>query len=360
MRMRRSLLVAATMRTSVLIGGAAADRRVFALLEHAKEPRLRLHRHVADLVEEERAALGLLEAAGRAGIGAGEGALLMTEQLGFDEVARNRGHVDGDEGALPPLAVIVQRPGDELLAGARFAGDHDRQIRLHQAGQHPVDFLHRGGAADKRHRLGFLVRAGCLACLGLGQRPADDGDEFLQVEGLRQIVVGAALRGPDGRHQRVLGAHHHDRQFRAQLLDPRQHVEGILVRHHDVGDHQIAFALADPAPQRCRIAGGANLVAGPRQSLVEHRPDGGVVVGDQNASRLHGAVPMGCDRRDTSGGGRGTSCAAAGSRIRRCRHGRRRSWPRAPGRGRCPSSWSLRRDRTYGGSDRPEPPVRCP
>ena len=61
-------------RPQVLVGGgddahvaldrrAAANRRVFALLEHAQQPRLRLHRHVADLVEEQRAALGLLEAA---------------------------------------------------------------------------------------------------------------------------------------------------------------------------------------------------------------------------------------------------------------------------------------------------------
>ena len=42
---------------------AAADRGVFALLQHAQQPGLRLERHVADLVEKQRAALGLLEAA---------------------------------------------------------------------------------------------------------------------------------------------------------------------------------------------------------------------------------------------------------------------------------------------------------
>ena len=58
----------------VLVGGgddahvgldrrAAADGRVLALLQHAQQARLRLHRHVADLVEEQRAALGLLETA---------------------------------------------------------------------------------------------------------------------------------------------------------------------------------------------------------------------------------------------------------------------------------------------------------
>jgi len=85
--MRRSLLVAATMRTSLLIRGAAADGGVLALLQHAQEPRLRLHRHVADLVEEQRAA-----SPARSGRSCacctGEGALLVTEQLGLHEIAR--------------------------------------------------------------------------------------------------------------------------------------------------------------------------------------------------------------------------------------------------------------------------------
>ena len=96
-------------QAQILVGGgddahvaldrrAAADRGVFALLQHAQQPRLRLHRHVADLVEEQRAAFGLLEAAGAARVGAGEGALLVAEQFGFDQVARDRRHVDGDEG----------------------------------------------------------------------------------------------------------------------------------------------------------------------------------------------------------------------------------------------------------------------
>src|SRR6185503_15168845 len=72
---------------------AAADSRVFALLENAQQPGLRLHRHVTDFVEEKSTSLGLLETAGGAGIGAGEGALLMAEQLGFNQVSRDRGHV---------------------------------------------------------------------------------------------------------------------------------------------------------------------------------------------------------------------------------------------------------------------------
>ena len=68
--------------------------------------------------------VGLLEAAALALERAGEGALLMAEQLAFDQVARDRRHVDGDERPVAPLAVVVQRPRHQLLAGAGFAGDH--------------------------------------------------------------------------------------------------------------------------------------------------------------------------------------------------------------------------------------------
>ena len=42
---------------------ASAHRRVFALLQNTQQPGLRLHRHVADLVEEQASAFRLLEAA---------------------------------------------------------------------------------------------------------------------------------------------------------------------------------------------------------------------------------------------------------------------------------------------------------
>src|SRR6185437_3097752 len=71
------------------------------------------------------------------------------------------------------------------------------------------------------------------------------------------------------------------------LLDAWQEVERVLVRHHHVGDDEIAVALAHPAPQRRRVAGRTHLVTGARQRLIEHRTDRRVVVGNQYASRRH-------------------------------------------------------------------------
>ena len=46
--------------------------------------------HVADFVEEQRAAVGLLEAADALLVGAREGALLVAEQLGLEQVLLQR------------------------------------------------------------------------------------------------------------------------------------------------------------------------------------------------------------------------------------------------------------------------------
>ena len=51
------------MRTSTLMGARAADALELALLEHAQELHLGHRRELADLVEEQRAAVGQLEAA---------------------------------------------------------------------------------------------------------------------------------------------------------------------------------------------------------------------------------------------------------------------------------------------------------
>ena len=66
----------------------AADPVELAFGQHAQQPRLQRQRHVADLIEEQRAAVGLLETAAPLRIRAGERALLVTEQLRLEQLAR--------------------------------------------------------------------------------------------------------------------------------------------------------------------------------------------------------------------------------------------------------------------------------
>ena len=94
-----------------LHGFLRADRIDLALLDGAQELDLRVERQLADLVEEQRAAVGLDELADVALGRAREGALLVAEQDRLDQVLGDRAAIDGDEG----LALAVAR----ALDGAR-------------------------------------------------------------------------------------------------------------------------------------------------------------------------------------------------------------------------------------------------
>ena len=132
--------MAAMTRTSTLIGARAADALELALLEHAEQLGLGFGGHLADLVEEERAAVGQLEPADPPGDGAGEGALLVAEQLALDQPRGQGGAVDLDERLVRAPAAGVDRPGDQLLAGPGLAGDEDGGVGRRD----PADLVEHG------------------------------------------------------------------------------------------------------------------------------------------------------------------------------------------------------------------------
>ena len=75
-----------------------AEALVLARLQHPQELDLRGQRQVADLVEEQRAALRAIEPPLLAPDGAGEGAALVAEELRLEQRLGERGAVDLDEG----------------------------------------------------------------------------------------------------------------------------------------------------------------------------------------------------------------------------------------------------------------------
>src|SRR6185437_2299000 len=104
-----------------------ADALEGPVVEEAEDPGLRVRPEVADLVEEEGAALGLLDLAGRVVDGAGERALLVAEERAAHQVRREGGAVDGDErpsgGARAPRVDPRRERG---LAGTALAAEeHD-------------------------------------------------------------------------------------------------------------------------------------------------------------------------------------------------------------------------------------------
>jgi exopolyphosphatase/pppGpp-phosphohydrolase len=83
-------------------GLPAPDALEGPILEEAQQLPLDLGREIADLVEEERAALGELDAPPHAPVGAREGAPLVAEEFALDERRRQRRGVHGHERAGGP------------------------------------------------------------------------------------------------------------------------------------------------------------------------------------------------------------------------------------------------------------------
>ena len=77
----------------------AAEALELALLQHAQELGLRRQAHLADLVEEQHAAGGQLDLARLGLLRAREGAALVAEELGLEQLLGERRAVQGDKRA---------------------------------------------------------------------------------------------------------------------------------------------------------------------------------------------------------------------------------------------------------------------
>ena len=137
------------------LAAADADDRFF--LEHAEQLRLAGEAHVADLVEEQRAAGGQLEFAGAGFVGIGERAFLVAEQLAFEQRFGERRAVDGDERMLAPPAAEVNAAGDDFLAGAVLAQQQHGEIGVGDAADRGADRLDGRALADEQRVLGRLL-----------------------------------------------------------------------------------------------------------------------------------------------------------------------------------------------------------
>src|SRR5262249_35761723 len=150
---------------------------------------------------------GELEAAHPALERAGEGALLVAEDLALEERLGDRRAVDGHEGPRAPRRALVDGPRGELLAGAALAQEEHGSRRWRGEVDEAIDLLHGLALADEPamspQRLDALAEHRHLAeRLRLLQAPVDEDPQPRRVHRLGQVIVRAALhrgdRGLDG------------------------------------------------------------------------------------------------------------------------------------------------------------------
>ena len=262
-------------------------------------------RQLADLVEEERAARGLLEKPLAVAVGVGEGALAMPEQLGLEQGVGDGAAVDGDEGPAVARREPVDGAGDQLLAGARLAVDEHRGLELGDLAHGAEEVEHLPAARHQVAEPAFgLLPAGAnllvqrlvlaeeaLALLGLAQQQ----HQLVGLEGLRNVVVGAALHGLDGDVAAAVGGHDHDGGVHVAPPDLVDQVHAALPGHAQVRDDDVVGVGPRAPGARFPRRHPDGLVALPLEQGLQHMPQVLLVIDDEHTT--HGC--LGCQARPT-------------------------------------------------------------
>jgi hypothetical protein len=109
-----------------LDGFVAADALEFLILEQPEDFPLRCQWHVSNLVQKNRAAVALFEFTNSAAIGAGEGALLVAEQLALQQALGDRGAIDGKKRS--PALTVFSSPGRRQRGTSRVLWSAARKV----------------------------------------------------------------------------------------------------------------------------------------------------------------------------------------------------------------------------------------
>jgi len=112
-------------RSEIPLLGAAQTAEA-AILDYAKELRLKLEWELGYLVQKNRPGARDLEETALERSGIREGAGLVSEELAFQQRLRNRGAVDGDEWLCRAAALGVYAAGEQLFPGPCFSDEQHR------------------------------------------------------------------------------------------------------------------------------------------------------------------------------------------------------------------------------------------
>ncbi len=248
----------------------------------------------------------MFELAIAAAHGAGKGARFMAEQFGFDQRRRQGGAVDGDEGLARPGAEVVQRAGDQVLAGARLAHDQHIGFGRPQRADAPPQVDHRRRTPRQP---GFqIVRlSGGRAQHAVFQHQAPvfrrAGHDFGQLRGGKRLfhkVIGAFAHRPHRQlHIAVPGDQDH-RDIPVDRMDAVHQAEPVDARHADIRHHHAGKAETHQIQRPVALRQRLHRKPGQVQRLRSGFAQVGFIVDQQDARGRHAACSAGAAARRSS------------------------------------------------------------
>ncbi len=248
--------------------------------------------------------MGELEAADSRLHRAREGAFGVPEQLRFGEWFRDRGGVEADETLVGARAVVMDRPRDQLLAGAGLALDQHGAVHRRDKFENGEDMAHRRAVADHAVEAVPIAELGAevgvlFAQASLFHRRRQDAGQLRQLERLDQEVDGAPTHG---RHRfgDATEPGDHDRQDVGVAANGRvEHVQTIRVRQAQVDDDGVVGKALEAVEGVCAVGALGHDKSLVREGFGDGLAKFGFVLDDEDGwlrTRTHGHLPAGHDR----------------------------------------------------------------
>ena len=263
----------------------AADTQKAFFFEYVQQARLRGQIEIGDLVEEQGAAGGLLEHAGR-GFAAG----FAAEQLHAQVRRRHGGQAQFHERPRAARALAVQVTRRDFLAAARLTGDQHPGVVRGDAANGFAQLFHGLALAGRhRHHLRVPLETQIFLAQACALQRALDGDQ--QLGGGQRLfdeVVSAEADRLDRGLDRAVAGHHDHRHQQVVIARPfLEQADAVGVRHPDVEQHQVRTARVVGGARRLRIQRGADVVVLVGENLLNDPANVGLVVHHQNGAVAH-------------------------------------------------------------------------
>src|SRR5688500_14223359 len=282
-----------------------ADLAHALLLDRAQQLDLHGKGQLGHLVEEQRAAVGGLVEAVAVLAGAGEGALLVAEELALHQVLGNGAAVHRHERLVAARAVLVDQARGELLAAARLARDVDRRLGARQLADQLAHLGERRALAEHLLALGRRRRR-------QRERRAHQRAQLLQPDRLGDIVEGAGLERRDGVLRAAVRGDHRHRQVDRQAGDMAHQVQAFAVGEPHVGEAQVVALGLEPLLGLGDRAHARHAQPHLHQRELEQLADVGLVVDHQHLGAGGRRAPLRPAAHARASRARMRKCAPAG------------------------------------------------
>ena len=239
--------------------------------------------HLADFIQEDGAGIGQIELAQLLPVGPGEGALLIAKQLAFQQLVRDGSAIHFDERFLAAARLRIDHARHHFLARTAFATDQHRGSGVRHLLDGVLHLFHPRTGSEESHEIAvaaYLVPE--LRDLGreslLLQDFVDAEVEFLRLEGLAQVIVGAEFGGSEDHLRIVLRRQHYNSGIRLDLFDPFQCVQRTHAGGRQIQKDQ--HRIVDPEHADRLFPGGrvADVETAARQVGAQEPPHVGIIV----------------------------------------------------------------------------------